>query len=197
MSRERPWQVLVLAAYWPGEPRDALLQAAAAASDLAPVVANTRLLYPHGSLPGKGSGRDPFAELESEPDFGLVGLPAPGWTAGTRRIGFAFNVFLYASALSGPQLLLVSDRLVWSWLSWFLRRRRKRLVLELTGDGVADPAWVRAAARADAVVAGGEAQFEGLVSAGIDAARIFLTADRRAMARQLMERPGSGHRRVP
>ena len=186
MNRDRPWQVLVLAAHWPGEPRGALLQAAAAASDLAGVVANTRLLYPHGSLPGKGSGDDPFARLESDPEFGLVGLPAPGWSARTRRIGFAFNVFLYVSALSGPQLLLVSDRLVWSWLGWFLRRRRKRLVLEMTGGSAPDAAWVRAAAQADAVVASSEDQFEALAGAGVDASRIFLTTDRRAMARHLL-----------
>ena len=187
MGGERAWQVLVPAAHWPGEPRAGLLQAASAAADLAGLVANTRLLYPHGSLPGKGSGRDPFALLESGPDFGLVGLPAPGWSARTRRIGFAFNVYLYASALSGPQLLLISDRLVWSWLAWFLRRRRKRLVLELVGRDAADPAWVRAAARADAVVAGSADQFEALAGAGIEAGRIFLTADRQAMARQLLE----------
>jgi hypothetical protein len=187
MNRNRPWQVLVVAAHWPGEPSGTLLQAASAASDLAEVVANTRLLYPHGSLPGKGSGRDPFALLEVEPDFGLVGLPAPGWTARTRRIGFAFNAFLYVSVLSGPQLLLVSDRLVWSWLGWFLRRRRKRLVLELTANTVVCPAWERAAARADAVVAGSEVQFEVLVNAGIETSRIFLTADRKAMARHLLK----------
>ena len=187
MSGKRARQVLVLAAHWPGEPRAVLLQAASAASDLAGLVANTRLLYPHGSLPGKGSGRDPFALLETEPDFGLVGLPAPGWSARTRRIGFAFNAYLYASALSGPQLLLISDRLVWSWLAWFLRRRRKRLALELPYGDSADPAWVRAAARADAVVTGDGGQFEALAGAGIEAGRIFLTADRRAMARQLLE----------
>lgn len=186
MNRDRPWQVLVLAAHWPGESRDALLQAASAASDLAVVVANTRLLYPHGSLPGKGSSQDPFSRLESEPDFGLVGLPAPGWSARTRRIGFAFNAFLYASALSGPQLLLVSDLQVWSWLGWFLRRRRKRLVLELTGDSAAGPGWLRAAAQADAVVASSEVQFEALADVGIETSRIFLTSDRQAMARQLL-----------
>ena len=187
MKRERSWQVLVLAAHWPGEPRGALLQAASAASDLSGVVPNTRLLYPHGSLPGKGSGQDPFAPLESEPEFGLVGLPAPGWSARTRRIGFAFNAFLYVSALSGPQLVLISDRLIWSWLGWFLRRRRKRLVLELSGGSLAGAAWVRAAAQADAVVASSEDQFEALTGAGIEAARIFLTTDRAAMARQLLD----------
>lgn len=187
MSRDRQWQVLVLAAHWPGESRDALLQAASAASDLAGVVANTRLLYPHGSLPGKGSDQDPFARLESDPDFGLVGLPAPGWSARTRRIGFAFNAFLYVSALSGPQLVLVSDRQVWSWLGWLLRRRRKRLVLELTGDSVVGPGWSRAAAQADAVVASSEVQFEALANAGVEASRIFLTADRKAMIRQLLQ----------
>ena len=187
MNRERPWQVLVLAAYWPGEPRGALLQSASAASDLAGEVANTRLLYPHGSLPGKNSGQDPFVQLESEPDFGLVGLPAPGWSAHTRRIGFAFNAFMYVSALSGPQLLLVSDHRVWSWLGWFLRRRRKRLVLELGRGSAAGPAWVRAAAQADAVVVSSGDQFEALSDAGIEASRIFLTTDRKAMARQLLE----------
>lgn len=189
MNSERPWQVLVLAAHWPGEPRGALLQAASAASDLAEVVPNARLLYPHGSLPGKGSGNDPFVRLESDPSFGLVGLPAPGWSARTRRIGFAFNVFLYVSALSGPQLLLVSDRLVWSWLGWFLRRRRKRLVLELPDGTAADGAWARAAVQADAVVASSEDQFEALTGAGVEAARIFLTADRQALARQLLQSP--------
>ena len=186
MTAPRPRQVLVLAAHWPGEPRSGLIRAAAAASDLANAVASTRLLYPHGSLPRKGSGRDPFAALGSEPDFGLVGLPAPGFSARTRRIGFALNVYLYASALSGPQLVLVSDPVVWSWLWWLLRRRRKQLVLELAADADAGADWLRAAVQADAVVTGCEDQFEALVEAGIEASRIYLTSDRAAMARRLL-----------
>ena len=186
MSAQRPWQVLVLAAHWPGESRAALLQAGASASALAAAVANTRLLYPHGSLPGKDSGKDPFALLESGPDFGLVGLPSPGFSARTRRIGFAFNTYLYASALSGPQILLVSDRVVWSWLWWFLRRRGKQLVLELPAAAVPEQSWTRAAAQADAVVAAGEDHFEALVAAGVAARRIFLAPDRAAMALQLI-----------
>ena len=178
----------MLTAHWPPDPRRNLLAAGAAASELAEIGGHTRLVYPRGSLPGVGGLEDPFTLLEVKPVFGLVGLPSPGWSAGSRRIGFALNAFLYAVALSGPQMLFISDLVVWGWLHSLLGRRRKRLVLELEPGIVPGPDWARAAAQASGVVCHTPEQFEALVEYRIPAERMFLSADRRALARRIFER---------
>ncbi len=193
MARARPWQILVLAAQRRGDRIAGLRQAAAAAADLAAAGSNTRLLYPRATLP-RAPGSDPFALLDAEPAFGLIGLPAPGWSSRSRQIGFALNALLYVSALSGPQILFVTDLAVWSWLRPLLRRRRKWLVLELATGIDPDPEWARAAVQADGVVCQRPVQFEALADAGVPASRIFLAADRKALVRQIRECRGGRDR---
>ncbi len=169
-----------------GRRRAWMRTAGLAARDLAMGIEQTRVLYPRADLARSGGGPSPFAQLGVTATFGMVGLPAPGWSAGSRCHGFAVNAFLYCARLPGRQLIYASNLAVWRWLRKLASRRRLRYALELPVGQPAGPGWLGAARRADFVVCHDDVQFDQLLSVGLAGQQLFLAADRPALARAVL-----------
>ena len=163
-----------------------LRTAGLAARDLAMEIEQTRVLYPRADLAGPGRGPDPFAQLGVTATFGMVGLPAPGWSARSRCHGFAINALLYCARLPGRQLIYASNLVVWRWLRKLARRRRLRYALELPAGQPTGPGWLGAARRADFVVCHDDNQFDQMISVGLAGQQLFLAADRQALVRAVI-----------